>query len=304
MVSELQKAGARLHARFWWLLPVTMLALGTVLARSLVEDRHFLLRYTLVALVGVCAFAWGYAKRAVDVPVWPPLAHLGRRQYRETWDALARSVVEPDETQLRLSANAPLAIITRLAAPTTSDDVLEIACGVGRIGAGLAPMVRSWTGTDISPNMLEKARRRLGPFTNVRLHQLDGHGLAGLSAESFDLVYCINVFPHLDEMDRWQYVQEAFRVLRPGGRVMIDALDLASAAGWATFQRNAEQLQSFERPPYIPWFSTAEELEIYLHRAGFGQTIIDRENQPSLVAIAVKPREETGPGGQGARPVA
>ena len=169
---------------------------------------------------------------------------------------------------------------------------------MGRIGAGLAPLVRSWTGADISPNMLAKARRRLDSFANVRLHQLEGHGLRGLPAESFDIVYCINVFPHLDEMDRWQYVREAFRVLRPAGKVLIDALDLASPAGWATFQRNAEQLQAFERPPYLPWFSTAEELKIYLGQAGFQEIVIDRENQPALVAVGIKP------GGQGARPVA
>jgi SAM-dependent methyltransferase len=267
----------------------TVLA-GTVLATSLPRDQRFAFRYFVAAVLGLCAFAWGYAKRAFDVPAWPPLKQLGRRQYRETWDSLAESVVDSDEERLQSSSAGPLAILTRLASPTEREDVLEIGCGVGRIGAAVAPRVRTWTGVDISPNMLARATQRLSTLSNVRLYQLDGHGLSRLSSETFDLIYCINVFPHLDEMDRWEYIRESFRVLRPGGRILFDALDLASGAGWSTFERNAVELKDFNRPPYLPRFSTAEELRVYVEKAGFGQVETDRQSPPAVIVTASKPR--------------
>jgi len=33
-------------------------------------------------------------------------------------------------------------------------------------------------------------------------------GLTGLGDDSFDVVYCTTTLAHLDELDRWRYVQE------------------------------------------------------------------------------------------------
>jgi ubiquinone/menaquinone biosynthesis C-methylase UbiE len=128
---------------------------------------------------------------------------------------------------------------------------------------------------------------------------LNGHGLAGLRDRSFDVVYCINALPHLDEMDRWEYIREAFRVLRPGGRILIDSLDLSSDAGWATFVSNANQLKNFERPPYMPRFSTAEELTTYFSRAGFERVSVHRDRPPLVVVTGFKPAAATGQAGVG-----
>ncbi len=39
------------------------------------------------------------------------------------------------------------------------DDVLEIGCGVGRVGVALAPCCDQWIGADISSQMLEHAKK-------------------------------------------------------------------------------------------------------------------------------------------------
>lgn len=148
------------------------------------------------------------------------------------------------------------------------DEVLEIGCGSGRIGVVVAPRCRRWTGADISAKMLALAAERLHTFNNVRLVQLHNVALDEFVDNSFDVIYSTSVFGHLDEMDRWRYVEEAARVLRPGGRLLLDNVDIESEAGWAMFARDARLYQSLERPPYMPRFSTASELRNYASRAG------------------------------------
>ena len=156
-------------------------------------------------------------------------------------EARAAASGETTEAGLRRSAAAVEARLIELAGIRSEDDVLEIGCGVGRIGFALAPLCRSWTGADISPNMLAVATDRLRSRDNVRLVHLRDCGLEELKDESFDVVYSTNVFAHLDEMDRWRYVQEAFRVLRLGGRLSIDNIDLESDAGWQVFADGARE---------------------------------------------------------------
>src|SRR5262249_14409723 len=194
----------------------------------------------ILVVLGIClaaaCFVWGYSVSALRRVSWPVLDHLHRRRYAETWDTLASSPKqartaacgEYDEDKVRLSAQRPVSNITELAGINVNDDVLEIGCGVARIGLELAPRCKQWTGIDISTNMLACAADRLASLSNVRLVRLAATNLDPFSDNSFDLVYLTNMFDHLDEMDRYKYIVDAFRVLRPNGRLYVDNTDLES----------------------------------------------------------------------------
>ena len=147
-------------------------------------------------------------------------------------------------------------------------DVLEIGCGVGRIGLEFANHCKSWTGSDISPNMLKFAKRRLSKTTNTSLIELSGCDLSIFKDNSFDVVYCSVVFMHLDEWDRFNYVQEAHRVLREKGCLYFDNFNLLSEEGWKTFIAHKE-IPSDKRPPHISKSSTVNEFEAYLKNSPF-----------------------------------
>ena len=149
-----------------------------------------------------------------------------------------------------------------------TDVVVEIGCGVGRVGKQLAPICRRWIGCDVSPHMVALAARRVAEFSNVETHEITGYDLKPLADESADVVYCTVVFMHLEEWDRFNYVLEAHRVLRPGGRVFIDNVNLCSDAGWHVFEVH-RQIPAPVRPPHITKHSTPQELTTYLERAGF-----------------------------------
>ena len=184
---------------------------------------------------------------------------------------------------MRESARPTVRNLSELAGITVQDDVLEFGCGVGRIGRELAPLCRSWTGSDISKNMLTYASERLGGLGNVRLKLLQGEGLSEFADSSFDVVYCTNMLAHLDEIDRWYYVQDAFRVLRPGGRLFIDTIDVESDEGWAMFVQGPSPHLESARLPFMPRFSTAAELKNYAHRAEFAQ--VETHHRPPLVIL-------------------
>lgn len=160
-------------------------------------------------------------------------------------------------------------IRTRTAIKST-DVVLEIGCGAGRTARHLAPWCGQWIGIDISAGVLENAEAQLSGFQNVELMQTNGYELSMLPARSVDVVYCSVVFMVLPEWDRFNYVTEAYRVLKPGGRLYVDTMNLLGAESWSIFSAFS-RMSAYKRPPNLCRTATPQELETYFLRAGFGE---------------------------------
>jgi ubiquinone/menaquinone biosynthesis C-methylase UbiE len=294
---KLQAAFALLR-RHSWLPWAATLASSLILAIAVVHGLSAI--WGLVAAVSLLcsSFVWGYTARTLQETIdWPPLSNWQRQEYAAVWNSLAGSMNDAamaatgatSEDGLQSSAMESVRNLLELACISAGDDVLEIGCGVGRIAKEIAPLCRSWAGADISANMLAHASARLKNLENTRLIHLKSIGLNDLEENSFDVVYATNMLAHLDEMDRWRYVQEAFRVLRPRGRIFIDNMDMESEAGWSMFSRDAIRYRDVQRPPYMPRFSTAAEFSAYTKRAGFVDTRAHHRS-PLVIVTATKPQ--------------
>jgi len=226
-----------------------------------------------------------------------PVLEFKRNQYKEDWNFRSRSeekakiaiALIEDEKLFRQSAQTTLDMLQSCVGIRKDDVVLEIGAGVGRVGAYVAPLCRKWIGTDVSENMIKYLRRRLSEFPNVEAIATNGFDLAPIPSESVDVAYCTIVFMHLDEWDRYGYIAEGFRILKPGGRMLVDNVNLLSDGGWKFFEEHRAMTPN-TRAPSISKISTPQELETYMRRAGFGDIRHQDNSNFWIVTYGTKPR--------------
>jgi SAM-dependent methyltransferase len=99
-----------------------------------------------------------------------------------------------------------------------NESILDFGCGCGRVTRYWADFNGSVAGSDVSSKAIDWCRENLGFASFLR------NGLApGLDIEdaSFDLVYALSVFTHLTDELQLAWRDELYRVLRPGGRLLI-----------------------------------------------------------------------------------
>lgn len=202
---------------------------------------------------------------------------LSRVKYKEVWNGVSSNQSSAmiavagydDEAQYEIAAQATLQTLRSTVGVSQDDIILEIGAGVGRMGQVLAPLCRKWIATDVSENMLSFARQRNSHLTNIDYVPLSGWDLEPIPTSSVDVVYCTVVFMHLDEWERYNYIREAHRILKPGGRIYVDNFNLLSEPGWKLFQSIMEHHHPLDRPPNVSRSSTPRELATFLTRAGF-----------------------------------
>jgi len=135
-------------------------------------------------------------------------------------DPLERKVVDPahDPEPLKAYMNKwdgdPFREVMLL---TPDKSVLEIGVGTGRLALRVCCKCGNFTGIDISPKTVERAKQNLQDFPNVRLicndylmHRFD---------ETFDVIYSSLTFMHIK--DKRAAIQKTADLLNSGGRFVL-----------------------------------------------------------------------------------
>jgi ubiquinone/menaquinone biosynthesis C-methylase UbiE len=164
-------------------------------------------------------------------------------------------------------------------------EVLEVAIGTGR-NMPVYPEGVSVTGVEFSPEMLALARARAEELgANVELHLGDAQALE-FEDESFDTV--LITFALCTIPDDRRAAAEAFRVLRPGGRLVAIEHVRSPARAVSTVQRLIEPASVRFGADHL----TREPLD-YLATVGFDIESVERSKWG--IVERVRARKPTRP---------
>lgn len=123
----------------------------------------------------------------------------------ETWERLAR---DHSEAMLYELDRAALA----------RQQVLEIGCGVGRLGAHLGDVFEGYTGVDIAPGMVAQARRTHAGRDDLRFLVGDGLTVPTPARDrEYGLVLALAVFIHCPRDVIASLISDAWPLVQPGG---------------------------------------------------------------------------------------
>ncbi len=137
---------------------------------------------------------------------------------------------------------------------------LDIATAAGHTAFAIAPHVQHVVASDITPEMLDVARRQAAErsITNVSFELADAEQLQ-FEDSSFDLVTCRIAPHHFSRPDR--FVAETARVIKPGGYVaMVDNV-VPSDAVVADF---ANQWEAKRDPSHVRCLAVDEWLDLFV----------------------------------------
>ena len=160
--------------------------------------------------------------------------------------------------------------------------VLDLGCGTGLCGEALRPLASRLVGVDVSPKILEEARKRQW-FDELFVADLV-YALACTESESVDVLFSADTLGYLGGLDA--VFEEGTRVLRSGGRLVFS---VEANAKVARFQlgpsRRCAYSQSYLMELATRYGLEKEVLQTVTLRTEEGDTV------PEYAAIFRKPTD-------------
>ena len=134
--------------------------------------------------------------------------------------------------------------------------ILDFGCGCGRTLVHMKSLTphAQFAGTDIDAKAIEWCRQHLD-FASFSLSKESPP--IDYAADTFDFIYVISVFTHLDEDYQFRWLEELRRIAKPGG-VLLLTLHAAKDGHDFLFER------SYEKGLFPAWYQNTYHSKEYV----------------------------------------
>lgn len=162
--------------------------------------------------------------------------------------------------------------------------LINVGCGGGRLESALVDYLTGpLLGTDVVPLLLKHARKTFPQWRFERVTKI----VIPEKDECADMVCFFSVFTHLLHQDSYRYLQEARRVLKPGGIIVFSFLDFTVRAHWPIFETT---VGASRRINQLNQFISHDAIEAWAEMLGLEIIRIESEGQfGQSVCILAKP---------------
>lgn len=145
--------------------------------------------------------------------------------------------MDPNEYGIQiLGWEAPTTILEQTISPYIQEHsiVCEIGSGTGRYSGQLPSKIPAGELhlIDSSPQIIGFLQEYFKKNQNVHVHHNDGYVLPFSQNNWLDLIFSYGTFVALELSNFYQYSQEFFRCLKPGGICALEYIDITTQEGW------------------------------------------------------------------------
>jgi ubiquinone/menaquinone biosynthesis C-methylase UbiE len=186
-------------------------------------------------------------------------------------------------------------VYRRVAERARGPDVLDLGCGTGNVALRLARRGLRVTGVDLSPALLDIARRKTPPDIAVRWVQTSAVELIDLfPAESFDTITCVLLLSELSRAEQRETLRQCRVLLRAGGQLIV-ADEVRAPAAARRLLHNLVRLPLAAITYVVTQASTrpVERLEALLGEAGFAAQSRESNRLGTFVVVEAEKQEAT-----------
>jgi SAM-dependent methyltransferase len=109
---------------------------------------------------------------------------------------------------------------------------LEMGAGHGRWAKEIVGRCRDLVLVDLSPKCIDFCKQLFAPCPHVRCVVTDGKSLPGVGDQTIDFVWSFDTFYLMDREVTREYLREICRVLKPGGKAIVQHAGRVHAFLW------------------------------------------------------------------------
>ncbi len=144
--------------------------------------------------------------------------------------------------------------------------LIDLGCGSGRLAWALGQSMKiDYLGIDIVQALLDYAATKSPPSYRFVLNRALRIPAPDQSA---DMVSAFSVFTHLLHAETYIYMEDIFRVLKPGGKLVFSFLEFAEPQHWLVFSGTVDT-QRHTAVPHLNQFIERNAIDLWADKLGY-----------------------------------